>query len=103
MKKATNTIARIHITSAPLTHLGGAIEQVGRKHNAGNPEFLEEPGAYTGWPEGSNHSSVRTDAAPDEGEDVMHADDLVFRLFRLFSGCRGEIQPAAVEVDGVDE
>src|ERR1017187_10474757 len=24
-------------------------------------------------------------------------------LFRLFSGCRGEIQPAAVEVDGVDE
>src|SRR6266568_1320558 len=31
------------------------------------------------------------------------ASSLDFRRFRLFSGCRGEIQPAAVEVDRIDE
>src|ERR1017187_5026754 len=30
-------------------------------------------------------------------------EEPLFWLFRLFSGWRGEIQPAAVEVDGVDE
>ena len=36
-----------------------------------------------------------------DGLQVLHPDKK--RRFRLFSGCRGEIQAAAVEVDRVDE
>src|ERR1035437_4558150 len=70
-----------------LVDLSFAFEDAGRQNDTRDAELLEEPGTNPAGRENSNHLAVWPDALLVEGEDLLHADDVLFHAGDLRDAC----------------